>query len=141
MDSSGVTLMAYFEDYAVASCEDSEARTARFYADSFIAAGPRGSAVFKNDQHFVTWLKQVREYNQRVGMLALQVVSIEQSISVSPLHMVVTVEWGATFRKTADRLITFRITYLLERSGDEWKIMAYISEKDQEEEMQKLQLL
>jgi hypothetical protein len=141
LDSSGDTLIAYFEDYVASSSEDSAARTAKFYADNFIAAGPRGSAVFKNDVHFVSWLMQVREHNRRAGLLSMRVASIEQSISLSPRHLLATVGWSATFRKAPGQPINFRITYLLERSGDEWKMMAYISEKDQEEEMQKLQFL
>jgi hypothetical protein len=42
---------------------------------------------------------------------------------------------GATFRDIGERVISFRISYLLEQHGQAWKILAYISEKDQEEVM------
>ena len=137
MDASNIALLSYFEDYAASAAEPSGARTAAFYADSFIAAGPRGSAVFENDHRFLDWLRNVREFNQRAGMLSVNVVSIESPVHLSPLHLLATVEWGARFRNASDRVITFRIAYLLENSSDQWKILAYISEKDQEEEMQK----
>jgi hypothetical protein len=38
-------------------------------------------------------------------------------------------------------LIEFRITYLLEKASDGYKILSYISEADQEAEMRKLGLL
>ena len=40
-----------------------------------------------------------------------------------------------------DRQIGFEISYLLERAGDSWKILSYVSRSDQEDEMRKLGLL
>ncbi|HEX4136946.1 MAG TPA: hypothetical protein VHY84_20210 [Bryobacteraceae bacterium] len=141
MDSSVAALTAYFQDYAASSAEPSAARTAAFYTDTFMVAGPRGSAAFKNDGNFAIWLRQLYEYNQQVGLLSMSVVSIQEPVLLSPLHILATVEWGARFQKTSDRLITFRITYLLENSNGQWKIISYISEKDQEEEMRNAGLL
>jgi len=141
LDVSKTTLMAYFRDYAASSAEPSAARIAAFYADSFIVAGPRGSAVFKNDTNFLDWLRHLYEFNQQVGLVSMDVVSVEEPSPLSPLHVLTTVVWGARFRKIRDQLITFRITYLLENSNDHWKIIAYISEKDQETEMRKFGLL
>jgi hypothetical protein len=53
----------------------------------------------------------------------------------------VHVEWGARFLQTGDRLIKFRIAYLVEAGPDGPRILAYISEKDQEEEMRSEGLL
>jgi hypothetical protein len=84
------------------------------YAPSFIVGGPGGSASFVNDERFVAWLEQVFAFNREHGMHALEVV--------------------------CDRLVEFRISYLLEHTT-ETKILAYVSEADQAAEMKKLGLL
>lgn len=141
MTSPNLALEPFFRDYAVASVESPVEQIPAFYADSFIASGPRGSAVFKNDEKFIEWLGKIHEFNQRTGMVSMEVVSIEEPVSLSSRHILASVDWGARFRKTGDRLITFRIAYLLEKIGDRWKILAYVSEKDQEDEMRELGLL
>jgi hypothetical protein len=135
------TLLDLFRDYAAASRGHEPERVAGFYAESFIAAGPRGSAVFKNDDQFHEWLRQVEQFNQSTGMTSMTVVSVQEPLSLSEKHVLVTVDWGARFVKTGDRLITFQIAYLLERSSAGWKILAYVSQKDQEEEMRGLGLI
>jgi hypothetical protein len=131
----------FFRAYGAAAFGPTPELVASFYAESFIAAGPRGSAVFKNDEQFIAWLGEMRQFNERSGMTAMTVVSVNERRLLSERHQLVTVEWGARFEKTGNRLNTFRISYLLERSNDSWKILAYISEKDQEQEMRALGLL
>lgn len=129
-----------FRGYGAAALEGAPERIAAYYAESFIAGGPQGSAVFRNNERFVDWLTQLRQFNLSSGMTAMTLVSIKDSKSLSSRHQLVTVEWGTQFEKTGERPITFEISYLLEGSGEDWKILAYISEKDQEEEMQALGL-
>ncbi|HEX3245604.1 MAG TPA: hypothetical protein VHX16_09365 [Chloroflexota bacterium] len=131
----------FFRDYGAAALEPAPERIAALYAESFIVAGPRGSAVYTNDGQFLDWLRQVHEFNESSGMTAMMVVSIKDSTSLSGLHQLVRVEWGTRFKKTGERLITFQISYLLERLSGGWKILAYVSEKDQEEEMRALGVL
>jgi len=135
-------LKAFFDEYATVSFLDSPERHAALYAPNFIAAGPAGSAVFANDLAFVDWLRKVRQFNRQTGMQSVEVVTLGQPAVLSPIQILVKVEWGARFNKTGDRLITFYISYLLERSQDNfWKILAYIDEKDQMTEMRELGLL
>jgi hypothetical protein len=141
MNGVDSSLKLFFRDYAVASVESPVARIPAFYADSFLVCGPRGSAVFKNDEKFVEWLGQIHEFNQRTGMISMEVVSLEEPLSLSVCNLLARVVWGARFRKTGDRLITFQIAYLLERAGDTWRILAYVSQKDQGDEMRELGLL
>ena len=136
-----IELETFFRDYADISFSGTAERHAAFYAPNFIAAGPAGSAVFANDTAFVDWLRNVREFNRRTGMQSVEVVTLGQPAVLSPARILVNVEWGARFSKTGDRLITFRISYLLERSQDTWKILAYIDEKDQMAVMRELSLI
>jgi len=134
------TPRAFFDRYAELSLGTTPERLAPLYAPTFIVAGPEGSQAFANDGTFLDWLRQVRDFNQQHGMRSLEVRDIRE-VSLSPAHTLATVTWGARFQKTGDRLVEFAIAYLLERANDDWKILAYVSERDQTEEMQRLGLL
>jgi hypothetical protein len=51
------------------------------------------------------------------------------------------VRWRARFEKTGPRAIEFDIAYLLERAGESWRVLGYISARDQQEAMQAQGLL
>jgi hypothetical protein len=57
------------------------------------------------------------------------------------LDWLAQVRWSARFEKTGDRAIEFDIAYLIERAGESWRVLGYVSERDQEEEMRDLGLL
>jgi hypothetical protein len=100
----------------------------------------RGSAVFANDERFLDWLRGVNDFNRQTGMEGMEVVSISER-ELNARQVLATVEWGARFRKTGDRVARFEITYLLDRQDESWKILAYVSHADQEDEMRRLGLL
>ena len=130
----------YFGDYAAASFAGQPEDVAAFYARSFVAAAPKGSQAFQNDAAFLDWLRAVQTGNQAAGMATLELVGIEES-TISDDYTMITVEWGARYRKTGDELITFRIAYILELHGRRPQILAYISHEDQDEVMKRKGLL
>ena len=73
-------------------------------------------------------------------MRALSPVAVRETV-LSPLHVLAQVRWGARFEKTGDRAIEFEIAYLIERAGESWRVLGYVSERDQDEEMRALGLL
>jgi hypothetical protein len=134
------SLRSFFDQYAQATNEMKASTIAGFYADSFIAAGPKGNMVFQNDGKFLQWLNQLKEFNQQTGMGKMRVVGIEES-PVSEHYLMVTVEWGVNFRKTGDELITFKISYFVDVTGKMPRIIMYISHLDQEDYMREKGLL
>ena len=134
-----MSLERFFSRYAELSMDRPEA-LAGLYAATFIVGGPEGSHAFTNDARFIEWLRQVADFNRQHGMRAVMAVSI-RDLTLSPLHMLATVTWGARFEKTGDRLIEFDISYLLEEAADDWRILSYISRSDQNAEMAKEGLL
>ena len=127
-------LKSFFEAYAEAAVNSDPTALAGLYAEDFIASGPAGSAVFKNDEQFLAWLSQVHEFNRQVGIRSLEVGSIH----VTPIgdhHAFATVEWCARFEKTGDESICFEISYLVRFSEGKTLILGYISHEDQEEVM------
>lgn len=135
-----MSLEQFFSRYAELSRAQQPEALAGLYAPTFIVGGPEGSQAFANDSHFLEWLGQVAAFNREHGMRNLAVLSIE-SLELSPVHTLATVKWGARFDKTADRTIEFAISYLLERSNGDWRILSYISQTDQNAEMEKEGLL
>lgn len=128
-------LHQFFNDYATTSFGPEPEKLAAFYGDGFLVAAPQGSATFKNDEQFLAWLRQVHEFNQATGMTSMKVFAIEEH-RLSDLFTVATVEWGATFQKTRDDLITFKISYILQGQGGTFKVLGYLSHEDQMAAMQ-----
>jgi len=140
MTSDPSDLLPFFEGYARASLHGEPSELAAVYAPTFLAAGPKGSAAFANDAKLLEWLGQVRDFNRASGMRSMRPTRVEAQ-PLSAAHALATVQWSARFDKTGDREIAFQIAYLVERSADTWKILAYVSQEDQEDEMKRLGLL
>jgi hypothetical protein len=137
---ASMSLDRFFSRYAELSMGRQPEALAGLYASTFIVGGPEGSHAFTNDARFIEWLRKVAAFNRQHGMRALMAVSI-RDVTLSPLHTLAAVTWGARFEKTGDRIIEFEISYLLEEAGDEWRILAYIGRSDQNAEMAKEGLL
>jgi hypothetical protein len=128
-------LKPFFDAYARASRDADPKMLAALYAPTFIVAGPKGSHAFANDETFLEWIKGLQAFNKQVGMTSLSARAIGR-VTLSPAHVLATVTWSCRFARTGDRPIEFRIAYLLE-IGDAPKVLAYVSEADQEEEMKR----
>lgn len=130
----------FFRRYALVSLGPEPEKLAEFYDTSFLAAGPRGGAAFRNDEAFLAWLRQAHTFNMTNGMTSMTVGEVRQT-PVSDDYTLVTVDWVATFQRTGDAPLQFSISYLLRQSGKDWKVAAYISHEDQEEAMRARGLL
>ena len=135
-----MSLNGFFSRYAELSVGPQPEELAGVYAPTFIVGGPSGSQAFANDVRFVEWLRQGADFNRQHGMRTLAPMTIRDA-TLSPIHTLATVTWGARFEKTGDRLIDFEISYLLEQTDDEWRILSYISRTDQNAAMEKEGLL
>jgi len=136
----GMTVEQFFTRYAALSMGDDGVALAALYAPSFFVASPRGSMTFPNDAQFLEWLTHMRAFNRQHGMQALSPAAVRETV-LSPLHVLAQVRWRVQFEKTGARSIEFEIAYLMERAGESWHLLGYISERDQEEEMRALGLL
>jgi hypothetical protein len=135
-----MSLDGFFSRYAELSLGPQPEALTGLYGPTFIVAGPHGSQAFTNDVRFVEWLRQVANFNREHGMRSLTATSIRDT-TLSPLHTLATVTWGARFEKTGDRTIEFEISYLLEKAEAEWRILSYVSRDDQNAAMKKEGLL
>jgi hypothetical protein len=135
-----MTVEQFFTRYGQLSMGDDHRALAEMYAPSFFVAGPKGSMVFPNDARFLEWLAQVHAFNRQHGMQAVSPAAVQETV-LSPLHVLAKVRWSARFGKTGDRAIEFEIAYLVERAGESWRVLGYVSARDQEEEMRALGLV
>jgi|SRR5687768_2392226 hypothetical protein len=135
-----MTVEQFFTHYAALSMADDARALAELYASSFFVAGPKGSMTFANDGRFLEWLAQVRAFNREHGMRGVTPAALRET-ALSPLHVLAQVRWRARFEKTGDRAVEFEIAYLIERTGESWRVLGYVSAVDQEEEMRALGLL
>lgn len=134
-----MTLDDFFARYAERSLGPTPEALADLYAPTFLVAGPEGSAAFPNDDRFRAWLRGVADFNRAHDMRTLHAIKVREA-TLSPLHTLATVTWGAQFERTGDEVIEFEIAYLLERTAQAWRILAYISRADQAAEMSRLGL-
>ena len=135
-----MTVEQFFANYAATSMGDDGVALAALYAPTFFVAGPRGSMTFANDARFLEWLAQMRAFNRQHGMHALSPAAVRET-ALNPVHVLAQVRWRVQFEKTGARAIEFEIAYLLERVAESWRVLGYVSERDQEEEMQALGLI
>ena len=135
-----MTVEQFFTHYAALSLGDDVRALAEQYAPSFFVAGPFGSQTFANDARFLDWLTQVRAFNRDHGMRTLSPAQVQETL-LSPRHVLAQVRWSARFEKTGDRAIEFDVEYLLESAEASWRVLGYVSARDQEEEMRAFGLL
>lgn len=75
MKTSENSLSAFFDSYARANDQNNLMVIADFYSDHFIAGGPNGNAVFKNDETFIQWLQQLQKFNRVVPNILGELMS------------------------------------------------------------------
>lgn len=126
--------LRFFRRYSAVSLGPEPEKLAEFYDQSFLAAGPKGGAAFRNDAAFLDWLRQIHDFNVASEMTSMAAEGVDQ-IQVSADYSLVTVRWAATFQKSGEAPIRFSISYLLRMSESGYKVAAYVSHDDQEDAM------
>ncbi|MCX9082288.1 MAG: hypothetical protein OIN83_08825 [Candidatus Methanoperedens sp.] len=111
----------------------------QFFAEHFISAGPKGSIAQGRDE-FAKMATKAAEFFRRVGQTSAKILSIDE-IPISNEYSMVRVHWGVTFKKSGNRLIEFDVTYFIQKTGPELKIIMFISHQDEEKAMKELGLL
>ena len=114
-------------------------KSAGFFADSFISAGPRG-AITQSRAEFLRLGHQAAEFYRKVGQTSAKILSLEDT-GISNEYSLVKVHWGVTFRKTGNRMVEFDVSYLVQKTGPEPKIILFIAHEDEEQAMKELGLL
>lgn len=109
------------------------------FADTFISAGPRG-VIAQNKAQFVEMGQKAADFYRSVGQKEVKLMAIEETPITAEYTMAKT-HWGAWFEKAGDEAVEFDVTYILQRTGGEPKILMFITHQDEEKAMQELGLL
>jgi ketosteroid isomerase-like protein len=112
---------------------------AGFYTDQFISAGPKGT-VAQGKKDFLEKAGQAAAFYKSVGQTSARILS-KKIVPISNEYCMVEVHWGATFKKTGDKPIEFDVSYIVQDTEGEAKIILFISHEDEEKAMKKLGLM
>ena len=128
-----------FTEYEKAFAALDIKKSAGFFSDTFISAGPRG-AIAQSKAEFLKLADQAAEFYKGVGQTSAKILSLQEN-AVSDEYSLVRVHWGVTFKKTGDTMIEFDVSYLVQKIGPEPKIILFIAHEDEERAMKELGLL
>jgi hypothetical protein len=109
-----------------------------YYADTFISAGPKG-AISTNKKEFTENAEKTASFYRSVGQKSARIVS-KRVMPISNDYSMVVVRWGLTFERTGSRQIEFDVSYIIQESDSDPKIILFISHEDEEIAMTKLGL-
>ncbi|MCJ7608360.1 hypothetical protein MUP00_01640 [Candidatus Bathyarchaeota archaeon] len=115
------------------------AKNAEFFAEVFISAGPRG-AIAQSKAEFLKLAHQAAEFYRRVGQTSARILSLQET-PISGEYSMVKVHWGVTFKKTGDKLIAFDVSYFVQKTGPEPRIIMFIAHEDEQKAMDELGLI
>ncbi len=110
-----------------------------FFAEHFISAGPKGSIAHGRDE-FAKMASRTAEFCRSVGQTSAKILSMDET-EISNEYSMVKVHWGVTLRKTGNKLIEFDVTYFIQKTGSEPKIIMFIAHQDEEKATKELGLL
>lgn len=126
-----------FADYGKSFSKLELQRTAELYADDFIAAGPKGIISQKREE-FLANAGKAAEFYRSVGQQSAKALSMKDTWFGED-YVMVTIHWGVTFEKL-DKPVEFDVSYLVQLTEAEPKIILFISHEDEEEMMKELGL-
>jgi hypothetical protein len=110
-----------------------------YCADTFISAGPRGT-ISQSKKEFETKGEEAVKFYHSVGRNSARIIS-KRIMPISDCYSMVVIRWGVTFEKTGSKLIEFDVTYIIQQTGVEPKIIVLISHEDEEMAMRKLGIM
>jgi hypothetical protein len=113
-------------------------KSAAYFSDHFISAGPRGT-IAQDKKEFIEKSEQAAAFYKSVGQTSARILS-KQELPFSDYYSMVTVHWGVTFQKTGDKIIEFDVSYLVQLTGSEPKIILFIAHQDEQQAMEELGL-
>ena len=106
------------------------------FAEHFISAGPRGSIALGRDE-FARMASKAAKFYRSIGQRSAKILLMDDT-ALSNEYSMVKVKWGVTFEKTGNKMIEFDITYFIQNTGTEPKIIMFIAHQDEEKAMKEL---
>lgn len=127
-----------FKDYETAFDKLDLKAISGYCADSFISAGPKGS-IAQSRKDYEKKSEQAIKFYKSVGRKSARIVS-KRVMPICNEYSMVVIRWGITFEKTGGKLIEFDISYIVQETDIDPKIIVLISHDDEQAAMKKLGL-
>ncbi|QXD13699.1 hypothetical protein GQ464_009420 [Rhodocaloribacter litoris] len=115
------------------------ARQADLFADSFLSAGPRG-VIAGSKAQFTQMAEQMATFYKGVGFSGARIVSMEEK-PITVAFSLVDVRWEAVFRRQEEKYVQFDVSYIVQRTDTDPKIILFITHQDEQEGMKDLKLI
>ena len=118
---------------ALSGAEPDIDETVNSFASHFIEASPAGIIAGKNDKKFRKAISQGWSFYKEIGISLMDILSMQTTI-LDNLHAIVKVHWNCSFvrKNKTNGDIGFDVFYLLQKSGDDLRIFAYITGDEQQ---------
>jgi ketosteroid isomerase-like protein len=113
-------------------------KNAELYTDTFISAGPRG-AIAHSKEEFLRLAEQAVEFYQKAGRVSAQILSMEES-PISNEYSLVKTHWAARFKKNGDKTMEFDVSFIVQKSRPDPRIIMLIAHQDEQKAMEELGL-
>jgi hypothetical protein len=128
-----------FSEYEKAFSALDFRKSAEFFAGTFISAGPKGT-ITNSKAEFVKASGKAAAFYKSVGQTSAKILMLDEE-PITEQYSIVNVHWGVTFQKTGDKLVEFDVSYFVQKTGKEPKIILLIAHQDEQKAMQELGLL
>ena len=127
-----------FKDYETAFDKLDLKTISGYCADSFIAAGPKGS-IAQSKKEYEKKAEQVIQFYRSVGRKSARIIS-KRVMPICNEYSMVVVRWGVSFEKMGTKQVEFDVSYIIQETDMDPKIILLISHEDEEVAMKKLGL-
>ena len=127
-----------FKDYETAFDKLDLKTISGYCADSFISAGPKGS-IAQTKKEYEKKAEQVIQFYRSVGRKSARIIS-KRVMPICNEYSMVVVRWGVTFEKMGTKQVEFDVSYIIQETDVDPKIILLISHEDEEAAMKKLGL-
>ena len=128
-----------FKEYETAFDKLDVKTISGYCADNFISAGPKGS-ISQSRKDYEKNAEQVNKFYKSVGRSSARIIS-KRVMPISNNYSMVVVRWGITFAQTGNKITEFDMSYIIQETGDDPKIILLIKHEDEEMAIKKLGLL
>ena len=127
-----------FKDYETAFDKLDLKTISGYCADSFISAGPKGS-ITQSKKEYEKKAEQVIQFYRSVGRKSARIIS-KRVMPICNEYSMVVVRWGVSFEKMGTKQVEFDVSYIIQETDIDPKIILLISHEDEEVAMKKLGL-
>ena len=125
-----------FKDYETAFDKLDLKTISGYCADNFISAGPKGS-IAQSKKQYEKKAEQVIQFYRSVGRKSAKIIS-KRVMPICSEYSMVVVRWGVTFEKIGTKQVEFDVSYIIQETDIDPKIILLISHEDEEAAMKKL---